>query len=185
MKQRGVCLLIAVAAAVAAAGCAVRPKPDPRSPAPVRDTPWLLRVCVVEGSGAHLAVGDQVELTTNNLGRLRIRHIPYRNPQRPPAVPWNRGDDVGVKSAVLVEAVDPKGDQTATRRFVPVGRFAVDVGDGGEHERFDFLISKATEDSRGSEFPECNVERGADEVLIRGVRDDGRHDGDVHLRYGP
>src|SRR6185436_692594 len=59
-----------------ATGCAVRPVVDPRNPAPVRDGPVVLTVCYVDGDGAHLAVGDRIELTANKLGRLRIRHLP-------------------------------------------------------------------------------------------------------------
>jgi hypothetical protein len=57
-----------------ATGCAVRPVVDPRNPAPARDGPVVLTVCYVDGDGAHLAVGDRVELTASKLGRLRIRH---------------------------------------------------------------------------------------------------------------
>src|SRR5690606_3115035 len=96
---------VLVGAAALATGCAVRPKPDPRDPAPVRDGPVVLRVCYVEGAGAHLSVGDQVELRTNGLGRLRIRHIPGPDNR---GGAWNDGDDVAVRSAVLVEAVDPR-----------------------------------------------------------------------------
>jgi hypothetical protein len=183
MNERRLRFVVAmILVAAVAAGCAVRPKPDPRNPAPVRDTPWLLRVCFIEGYGAHLQVGDQVELTTNALGRLRIRHIPGRDNKEPP---WNGGEDIRVKSAVLVERVDPSGSQTATRRFVPVGRFKAQSADGGKHERFDFLLSKAVTNLENETYPECDVERGADEVIIRGVDDNDRHGGDVHVRYGP
>jgi hypothetical protein len=163
-------------AAAVVAGCAVRPKPDPRDPAPVRDSPQLLRVCYVEGDGAHLAVGDQVELATNQLGRLRIRHLPLEN--RPA---WNGGDDAAVRRAVLVETVAGK---PGTRRFVPVGRFTVRVADQGDgtHAKFDFTTSKATLSLANNRFPECNVALGADEVLIRGVDDQDRHGGDAILR---
>jgi hypothetical protein len=166
-----------LAAAVFVTGCAVRPKPDPRNPAPVRDSPQLLRVCYVEGDGAHLAVGDQVELSTNQLGRLRIRHLP--NPDNPNV--WNGGDDVAVKRGVLVETV--AGKQGA-RRFVPVGRFSVRVPDQGEgvHATFDFATSKATANLSNNRFPECNVALGADEVVIRGVDDVDQHGGDAILR---
>ena len=93
----------------------------PRNPAPTRDGPVVLRVCYVEGDGAHLAVGDQVELTTNKLGRLRIRHLP-QNANGPA---WNGGDDAAVRDAVLVEQIMPSGEAKNTRRFVPVGRFSV------------------------------------------------------------
>jgi hypothetical protein len=162
-----------------ATGCAVRPVVDPRDPAPVRDGAVVLRVCVVGGDHAHLAVGDQVELTTNKLGRLRIRHLP-RNPNTTPA--WNGGDDTAVKDAVLVEQVMQGGESKNTRRFVPVGRFAVKVPDGPHAQKFDFLASKAVDNLRGSEFPECNVPLGADEVIIRGVEDSARHGGHDVLR---
>jgi hypothetical protein len=171
--------LMLVAAAVLIAGCAVRPKPDPRNPAPVRDSPQLLRVCYVVGDGAHLAVGDQVELSTNQLGRLRIRHVPNRD--RPNPNVWNGGDDVAVKRAVLVELVPAK---QGARRFVPVGRFSVRVPDQGQgvHATFDFTTSKATANLERNQFAECNVALGADEVVIRGVDDADRHGGDAILR---
>jgi hypothetical protein len=164
-------------AAALTAGCAVRPKPDPRNPAPVRDSPQLLRVCYVEGDGAHLAVGDQVELSTNQLGRLRIRHLP--NPENGNV--WNGGDDVAVKRAVLVELVTGK---PGARRFVPVGRFSVRVPDqdGSVHAQFDFTTSNATVSLQNNRFPECNVALGTDEVVIRGVDDEDRHGGDAILR---
>ena len=159
------------------AGCAVRPVPDPRSPAPVRDSPVVLRVCYVDGDGAHLAVGDQVELATSNLGRLRIRHLPANN-----APAWNAGDDVAVKDAVLVEQIGRRPDSKNLRRFVPVGRFAVRIPDGS-HARFDFLVSKAVANLENNRFPEeCNVALGADEVLVRGVEDEARHGGHAILR---
>ena len=160
-------------------GCATRPVPDPRDPGVVRGTPVLLRVCFVDGDGAHLAVGDQVELSTSSLGRLRIRHVPGPNSQN---VLWNGGDDVRVRSAVLVEMSAPRGQKVNTRRFVPVGRFAVGLGDGRPHAKFDFLTSKATENLSNSRFPECNVSLGDDEVIIRGVEDEDRHGGIAHLR---
>jgi hypothetical protein len=156
--------------------CAVRPLPDPRSPAPVRDTPVLLRVCYVDGDGAHLAVGDQVELATNNLGRLRIRHVPAAGTQ----AAWNGGAAAAVKDAVLVERIDPR-NKANTRRFVPVGRFSVNLA-GAAHARFDFLASKATANLANNRFPECNVELGTDEILIRGVEGDERHGGHAILR---
>jgi hypothetical protein len=160
-----------------ATGCAVRPKPDPRNPAPVRDSPQLLRVCYVVGDGAHLVVGDQIELSTNQLGRLRIRHLP--GPENPNV--WNGGDDVAVRRAVFVETVAGK---PGARRFVPVGRFSVRVPDQGDtvHAKFDFTTSKATANLSNNRFPECNVPLGADELLIRGVDDEDRHDGDAVLR---
>lgn len=166
-----------LAAAVFLTGCAVRPKPDPRNPAPVRDAPQLLRVCYVTGDGAHLAVGDQIELSTNRFGRLRIRHLP--SPENPNV--WNDGEDVAVTRAVLVEAVPGKA---GARRFVPVGRFSVRVPDQGdaEHAKFDFIASKATANLSNNRFPACNVALGADEVLIRGVDDEDRHDGDAIAR---
>lgn len=167
-----------LAAAAIVTGCAVRPIPDPRAPGVVKGEPVLLRVCLVDGDGAHLAVGDQVELSTGGLGGLRIRHIPASG--TPNAV-WNDGRDVKVRSAVLVEMVDPRGETKNVRRFVPVGRFSVSLGDA-RHGKFDFLTSKATESLTNNRFPECNVELGADEVIVRGVEDDERHGGDAHLR---
>lgn len=175
------------AAALLATGCAVRPTQDPRNPAPIKGSPTVLRVCYVDGDGAHLAVGDQVELTTNGLGRLTIRHIP-RGDNR--ANVWNGGERARVRDAVLVESVQAPTAQARgnaasvanTRRFVPVGRFRVGLGDGTDHARFDFLASKATTNLENKEFPECSVPLGADEVLIRGVDDDDRHGGNAHLR---
>jgi hypothetical protein len=168
-------LLLAAAAVVT--GCAVLPKPDPRNPAPVKDSPQLLRVCYVVGDGAHLVVGDQIELSTNRFGRLHIRHLP--GPDNPNV--WNDGEAVAVKKAVLVETV--AGKQGA-RRFVPVGRFSVRVPDQGDavHDKFDFLASKATANLSNNRFPECNVPLGADEVIIRGVADRDRNDGDAVMR---
>lgn len=161
-------------------GCAVRPTPDPRNPGPVRDGPVRMRVCVVEGDGAHASVGDQVEFLTNRLGRLRIRHIPLRGGTNEA---WNGGDDVRIDSAVLVEVVTSDRNQSTARRFVPVGRFPVRVGGArGEHARFDFLVSKTTTPTREHQFPECIADVGDDEVLIRGVTDDDRHGGTVILR---
>ena len=165
-------------AAALVAGCAVRVKPDPRNPAPVSDSPQLLRVCYVEGTGAHLAVGDQVELSTSQRGRLRIRHLP--NPNNSSV--WNGGDAIDVKGAVLVELVTGK---PGARSFVPVGRFPVRVPDQGEgvHATFDFRTSKATANLENNNLPECNVALGADEVVIRGVDDEyRRHGGEAHLR---
>lgn len=171
--------LVVAAAAAAAAGCAVRPVPDPRAPGAVRDAAVVLRVCYVEGDGAHLAVGDQVELTTNQLGRLRIRHLPGADNRDGV---WNGGDDVRVRSAVLVERLDARGAKTNVRAFVPVGRFSVGLGDARPHAKFDFLESKATANLSNNKFPECNVDLGDDEVLVRGVTDDERHGGGAHLR---
>ncbi len=159
-------------------GCAVKPIPDPREPAAARGAPVLLRVCYVEGDGAHLAVGDQVELSNSKLGRLRIRHLP--GPGNTQGA-WNGGEDVKVRSAVLVELTDAKGNRTQGRRFVPVGRFSVRVGEI-THAPFDFLTSKAVTNLRNDRFPECNVDLGDDEVLIRGVKDEDRHGGTAHLR---
>jgi hypothetical protein len=168
-----------LSAAVLATGCAVKPTPDPRNPAPVEGSPWLLRVCFVEGDGAHLAVGDQVELTTNNGGRLTIRHVPARGN---PSGAWNAGETAKVRDGVLVEMVAPRGNKTAVRRFVPVGRFAVRLGDTAEHARFDFLTSKATSNLEVPELPDCRAALGDDEVIIRGVEDEERHGGSAHLR---
>jgi hypothetical protein len=167
---------VLLTAAVLATGCATL-KPDPRNPAPVKDSPQLLRVCYVVGDSAHLVVGDQVELSTSDLGRLRIRHIPGEGNNKV----WNAGEDVAVKGAILVETVPGK---QGARRFVPVGRFSVRVADQGDavHEKFDFATSHATANLQGSRFPECNVALGADEVIIRGVKDHDRHDGDAVLR---
>jgi hypothetical protein len=165
--------------AALAAGCAVLPRSDPRDPAPVKDGPVVMRVCSVEGDGAHLAVGDQVELTTNRLGRLRIRHIP--GPQNRTTL-WNAGAATRVRDAVLVERVDPRGQKTNTRRFVPVGRFSVQLGDGGGHAPFDFLASKVTARVAEHAFPECIAEAGDDEVIVRGVEDTDRHGGVAHVR---
>ncbi len=151
-------------------GCAVRPVVDPRNPAPTRDGPVVLRVCYIEGDGAHLAVGDRVELTTNRLGRLRIRHLPQNNG---PA--WNGGDDAAVRDAILVEQIMPGGEAKNTRRFVPVGRFGVQLPDSS-HVKFDFLASKAVVN-----LPTCNLPLGADVVMIRGVEDQARHGGHAIL----
>lgn len=178
------CLTVIVTA------CAVRPVPDPRSPGVVRDGPVTLRVCIVNGDGAHLAVGDQVELDTNRLGRLRIRHIPGRNNQ---GGAWNDGDDVRVSSDVLVERVagqsqpsqrnqQARANQQRVRRFVPVGRFPVRLETSGDHARFDFVVSSTTMPTREHPFPECIADVGDDEVLIRGVEDDDRHGGHAILR---
>jgi hypothetical protein len=168
--------LILLAAAVFVTGCGKALQPDPRNPAPVEDSPQLLRVCYVVGGAAHLVVGDQVELSTNG-GRLRIRHIPGEGNNNV----WNAGEAVGVKAAILVETVPGKH---CARRFVPVGRFSVRVPDQGDavHEPFDFSTSHATLNLQGSRFPECNVALGTDEVIIRGVKDHDRHDGDAVLR---
>ncbi len=178
MTKRSVTRTVAIGFLLSiATGCAVRPVVDPRNPAPTRDDPVVLRVCYVEDDGAHLTVGDQVELTTNRLGRLRIRHLPAN--ANAPA--WNGGDDTAVRDAVLVEQVMQGGEGKNTRRFVPVGRFAVELPDSS-HERFDFLASKAVANLSGSRFPECNVPLGADEVIIRGVEDGARHGGHDVLR---
>jgi hypothetical protein len=166
-------------AGVLLAGCAVLPTPDPRDPGPVKDGPVVLRVCAVEGDGAHLAVGDQVELATNSLGRLRIRQLPSAQNQ---ARLWNGGEAARIRDAVLVETVDARGQKTNTRRFVPVGRFGVTVAGMGGHASFDFLASKVTERVGQHPNPECVADVGDDEVLIRGVEDTDRHGGVAHLR---
>jgi hypothetical protein len=170
---------VLLSAAALATGCAVRPTPDPRDPAPVKDSPWVLRVCFVDGDGAHLAVGDQVELTTNRGGRLTIRHAPGSENK---SGAWNGGETAKVRDAVLVEMVTPRGNKAGTRRFVPVGRFSVRLGDSTEHARFDFLNSKATANLSNNRYPECNVDLGDDEVIVRGVDDQDRHGGNAHLR---
>ena len=179
MKQRSVRVLILSASAAFAAGCAVLPTPDPRDPGPVKDSPVVLRVCSVDEDGAHLAVGDQVELATSQLGRLRIRHLPLPENQ---ARVWNGGDAVRVRDAVLVEMLDPRGQRANTRRFVPVGRFVVRLGDAREHLDFDFLASKVTTRVERHMYPECVAEVGDDEIIVRGVEDMDLHGGVVHLR---
>jgi len=149
-------------------GCAVLPNADPRNPAPVKDGPVVLRVCYIDGDGAHLVVGDRVELTTNTLGRLRIRHLPENN--RPA---WNGGDDIAVRDAVLVEQIMSSGEGKNTRRFVPVGQFSVQLPDSS-HVKFDFLTSKAVAN-------QCDVPPGTDTVIIRGVEDKARHGGHAIL----
>jgi hypothetical protein len=169
-------VLMAALAAVALAGCAAgRVTPDPRSPAPTKDTRVLLRVCRVDGDGAHLSVGDQVELATGSRGKLTIRQIP--GPNNKDGL-WNGGETVKVRSALLVEMV---ANQRTTSRFVPVGRFPVRLTDSAEHEQFDFLASKVTANQRSDQFPECNVDVGDDEVIVRGVGDRDRHGGQAHL----
>lgn len=179
MTPSSIVRVLTLAGATAlAAGCAVLPKPDPRDPAPVKDSPVVLRVCAVDGDGAHLAVGDQVELATNQLGRLRIRHLP--SPQNQANV-WNGGDAARVRDAVLVESVEAR-TKTNTRRFVPVGRFNVRLGDTRQHAAFDFLASKVTARVADHRYPECNAEVGDDEVIVRGVEDTDRHGGLAHMR---
>jgi hypothetical protein len=177
-KSLGKAMLVAGPAAVALTGCAVRTTPDPRDPGPVKDSAVLLRVCYVEGDGAHLAVGDQVELTTNSGGRLKIRHVPSSENKDGA---WNGGDAIKVKDSVLVEMVAARGNKANTSRFVPVGRFSVRLGEAG-HVPFDFLTSKATANLANNRYPECNVELGDDEVLVRGVDDQERHGGMAHVR---
>jgi hypothetical protein len=162
------------------AACAVRPTADPRNPG-MPNVPVTLRVCIVEGDGAHLSVGDRVELSTGSFGSLRIRHIP--GPEAQGGV-WNGGAAVAVRSAVLVELVDPQSGRTNTQRFVPVGRFGVRLTDAAtEHARFDFLVSKTTMPTRDHPYNECIADVGDDEVLIRGVEDDDeRHGGTAILR---
>jgi hypothetical protein len=164
-----------LAALLALASCAVRPTPDPRNPGMVRNGPALYRVCLVEGEGTHLAVGDLVELATSRLGRLRVRHIPGDGNQMEP---WNGGDSARVRSAVLVERID--ADQQTARQFIPVGRFDVVVH--GQSGRFDFLTSRVTEAMRNDSYPSCNVDVGDNELVIRGVEHESRrHDGIGHL----
>ncbi|HEX9876000.1 MAG TPA: hypothetical protein VGC50_05040 [Gammaproteobacteria bacterium] len=167
--------------AVLMTACAVRPVADPRNPGMPRDVPVTLRVCIVDGDGAHLSVGDQVEFSTDRIGGLRIRHVPGQGNQ---SGAWNGGDDVTVRTAVLVELVEPQAGKINTQRFVPVGRFPVRVtGGGDEHVRFDFLVSKTIVPTRNHPFSECNADVGDDEVLIRGVEDDSeRHGGTAILR---
>lgn len=179
MKNPIVRAMAVAGAAAFVTGCAVLPKADPRDPAPVKDGPVVMRVCSVEGDGAHLAVGDQVELTTNQLGRLRIRHLP--GPQNRTTL-WNGGEAARVRDAVLVESVDARGQSKNTRRFVPVGRFDVRLGDTGAHAPFDFLASKVTARVAEHAFPECVADAGADEVIVRGVEDTDRHGGVAHMR---
>jgi hypothetical protein len=179
MKQRCVRILMLSAAAAFTAGCAVLPTPDPRDPGPVKDSPVVLRVCSVDDDGAHLAVGDQVELATNQLGRLRIRHLPRPENQ---ARVWNGGEAVRVRDAVLVEMLDPRGQRANTRRFVPVGRFPVRIGAARQHLDFDFLASKVTTRVERHEYPECVADVGEDEIIVRGVEDMDLHGGVVHLR---
>jgi len=175
-----VALALALAAG-ALAGCASNvPVPDPRRPAPVTDSPELLRVCFIEGDAPHLAVGDQVEITTTSRGALTIRHIP--GPENKSGA-WNDGQAIKVSSAILVEQLAPRGNSKNTRRFVPVGRFSVRVGGATGSAPYDFLVSKATTNLQNNRFPECNVSLGDDEVLVRGVKDQGeRQDGMAHLR---
>ncbi|MBN1240549.1 MAG: hypothetical protein JXB36_18750 [Gammaproteobacteria bacterium] len=156
------------------------PKPDPRSPGMVRDMPVTLTVCYVEGDDAHANVGDRVEFDTNRLGRLRIRHLPGPNNE---TGAWNDGDYVRVRSAVLVERVDPRGNRANSRRFVPVGRFKVGVGEHSSRLPFDFLASMATDHLTVEGLPECNADIGDDEVLIRGGGDgNDRHGGHIIAR---
>lgn len=181
MTEFGVRRFLALACvATISTGCAVAPKPDPRSPGMVRDMPVLLTVCHIDGDDAHVAIGDRVELATNRLGRLRIRHLPGPNNE---GNVWNGGDDVRVKSVVLVERVDPRGNEANTRRFVPVGRFRVSVGDHESRVPFDFLASKTTDHLTVDGFPQCDADIGDDEVLVRGGGDDeDRHGGHIIMR---
>jgi len=168
----------AVAAAVLA-GCATSlPVPDPREP-PVDNSPVVLRVCFVDGDGAHLSVGDQVELTTSSSGALTIRHL--RGPGNQGGL-WNDGAAIAVSSTMLVERVAPRNNKTNTRRFVPVGRFPVRLADDNAHALFDFQASKVVGNLRSDRFPECNAAIGDDNVLVRGVRDLDRHGGTADLR---
>lgn len=178
-QRRARSLLTITAAAVVTAACAVRPAIDPRTPNVDPDVPVTLRVCIVADGGAHLVVGDQVEFTTGGFGGLRIRHIP--GAQNNDGA-WNRGAPVRVRSAVLIERVDPQGDRNNISRFVPVGRFPVRLEDQSRHQLYDFLVSKTTTPTREHQFPECIADIGDDEVLIRGVLDEDRHGGTVILR---
>jgi hypothetical protein len=166
-------------ATAALGGCATSlPVPDPRDPAPVQDSPVVLRVCSVDGDGAHLSVGDQVELTTSSSGHLTIRHI--RGPGNQGNL-WNGGEPVAVKAAILVERVAPRGNSRNVRRFVPVGQFSVPIGDDEPHALFDFHASKAVRNLTSDRFPECNAAIGDDKVLVRGVPDKSRHGGSADL----
>jgi hypothetical protein len=168
----------AIAAAVLG-GCATSlPVPDPRDPAPEQDSPVVLRVCFVDGDGAHLSVGDQVELTTSSDGRLTVRHI--RGPGNQGGL-WNGGEPVAVKAAILTERVAPRGNNRNVRRFVPVGQFEVRIGDE-PHALFDFQASKVVRNLTSDRFPECNAAVGDDNVLVRGVPDKDRHGGSADLR---
>ena len=167
-------------------GCAVKITQDPRMPG-VDDRPVLLTVCVIENlydysdneNPVHVEIGDQIEFSTSRLGRLRIRHLPSDGDQ---SRVWNDGASARVRTAMLVERIDPRDGDNNTRRFVPVGRFKVEVPNRPGHQRFDFLPSKAV-DNLQSPIARCNVALGTDEVLIRGVEDDEqRHGGLVHLR---
>jgi hypothetical protein len=173
--------LTAGLAALALTGCAGgRVTPDPRAPAQVQDTRVLLRVCRVDGDGAHLSVGDQVALVTSGRGKLTIRQLP--GPENKDGL-WNGGEAVKVRAAILVEMVArrPNRQTAGTSRFVPVGRFPVRLSDSAQHEQFDFLASKVTAEQRNDRFPECNADVGDDEVIIRGVGDRDRHGGQAHL----
>ncbi len=171
--------LFIAALAFALAGCASRIVSDPREPAPVKADPARLTVCYLDGDGAHLRVGDQVELFNSKLGRMRIRHIPSDGGNQRA---WNGGADVRVRTSILAERVDPRNQREVMRRFVPVGRFKVDVAGLAGHQRFDFLASKATANLSDNQLPQCNVSLGDDEVIIRGIDDDARHGGIAHLR---
>ena len=166
--------------ALTLAGCASRIVPDPRMPAAVRDAPVRLTVCYLEGEGAHLRVGDQVELANSRLGRLRIRHIP--DPQRG-GTAWNDGKQARVRASILTEADQSQRQRAGGRRFVPVGRFRVEVADQAGHgTRYDFLSNKVTDNLRIEGLPQCEASVGDDEIIIRGVDDDARHGGVAHLR---
>jgi hypothetical protein len=171
--------LIVIVLATALSGCAARIVPDPRMPAPAKDAPVLLTVCYLEGDGAHLRVGDQVELANSKIGRLRIRHIPASGNNQPA---WNGGDSVRVRTALLAERVDPSGQNRAQRRFIPVGQFKVEVAGQPGHGLFDFVASKATANLSDNRLAQCNLSLGDDEVLVRGLDDDARHGGVAHLR---
>ena len=158
-----------------AMGCAVLLGVDPGTPALGRAGAVVLCFFHLECDGAHLAVGDRVELTTSKLGRLRIRHMPAN--ANTPA--WNGGDTTAVRDAVLVEQIRQGGEANNTRRFVPVGRFGVQLPDSS-HVKFDFLATKAVA-TGGGPIPGCNVPLGTDAVMIRGAEDQARHGGHAIL----
>lgn len=169
--------LIVLSVILFSAACAVKPTPDPRMPG-TDNSPVLLTVCRIDGESVHLVVGDRVELSNSRLGRLRIRHI--RGPDNNDGV-WNDGETARVISDMLVERIDRQGNETNTRRFVPVGRFKVDVQGLPGHQRFDFRTGQVTVDVSDHKYEACNVKIGEDEILIRGVEDDERHGGLAHL----
>lgn len=191
-RRRARAALAAAAGVLLMTACAVRPVPDPRNPGVIEDRPVTMRVCIVEGDGAHADVGDQVEFLTSRTGRLRIRHIAGPNNERGE---WNDGEPIRVDAKVLVERVAATAagqsarqrnqqDGQTLRRIVPVGRFLVRIGEPPQHEPFDFRASKTTTPMREHEFDECVADVGDDEIIIRGVRHDDRHGGRIIIR-GP